>query len=304
MKKFFEEFKKFITRGNVVDMAIGVAVAGAFTKIVNSFTNGFVSPVVGLITGGANLSEQKWILRPEVVEVLEDGTEKVVTPESALLWGTFVQNIIDFLIIAFVLFIIMKIFNQVMTKAKEVSADIKDDLKPNKIKEAEEAAAKAEAEKKAAEEAARKAAEDEAMKYLEMVDLAKFADSYPKELSGGMKQRVAIARAYAAEPGVLLMDEPFGALDAQTRTQLQSELIQTWQEEKKTCFFITHDVEEAIILATKVIVMSARPGRIKRIIDINLPYPRTQDLKMQKEFLDLTAQIWGEVYQEYLEVRR
>ena len=165
MKKFFEEFKKFITRGNVVDMAIGVAVAGAFTKIVNSFTNGFVSPVVGLITGGANLSEQKWILRPAVVEVLEDGTEKVVTPESALLWGTFVQNIIDFLIIAFVLFIIMKIFNQVMTKAKEVSADIKDDLKPNKIKEAEEAAAKAEAEKKAAEEAAAKAkAEAEAAK--------------------------------------------------------------------------------------------------------------------------------------------
>ena len=165
MKKFFGEFKKFITRGNVVDMAIGVAVAGAFTKIVNSFTNGFVSPIVGLITGGANLSEQKWILRPAVVEVLEDGTEKVVTPESALLWGTFVQNIIDFLIIAFVLFIIMKIFNQVMTKAKEVSSDIKDDLKPGKVKKAEEEAAKAEAEKKAAEEAAAKAkAEAEAAK--------------------------------------------------------------------------------------------------------------------------------------------
>ena len=165
MKKFFEEFKKFITRGNVVDMAIGVAVAGAFTKIVNAFTNGFVSPIVGLITGGANLADQKWILRPAVVEVLEDGTEKIVTPESALLWGTFVQNIIDFLIIAFVLFIIMKVFNQVMTKAKEVSSDIKDDLKPNKVKEAEEAAAKAEAEKKAAEEAAAKAkAEAEAAK--------------------------------------------------------------------------------------------------------------------------------------------
>jgi NitT/TauT family transport system ATP-binding protein len=119
-----------------------------------------------------------------------------------------------------------------------------------------------------------------------------------------MKQRVAIARAYAVQPEVLLMDEPFGALDAQTRTQLQSELIQTWQEEKKTCFFITHDVEEAIILGTKVIVMSARPGRIKTIVDINLPYPRTQDLKMTKEFLDLKAQIWGEVYQEYLEVRK
>ena len=146
--------------------------------------------------------------------------------------------------------------------------------------------------------------EEIAMKYIKMVGLEKFTNSYPKELSGGMKQRVAIARAYAVQPEVLLMDEPFGALDAQTRTQLQAELTKTWQEEKKTCFFITHDVEEAIILATKVIVMSARPGRIKTIIDINLPYPRTQDLKMQKEFLDLKAQIWGEVYQEYLEVRK
>ena len=147
-------------------------------------------------------------------------------------------------------------------------------------------------------------AKEVAMKYIKMVQLEDFVDSYPKELSGGMKQRVAIARAYAVQPEVLLMDEPFGALDAQTRTQLQSELIQTWQEEKKTCFFITHDVEEAIILATKVIVMSARPGRIKTIIDIDLPYPRTQELKMSKEFLELKAKIWGEVYQEYLEVRQ
>lgn len=147
-------------------------------------------------------------------------------------------------------------------------------------------------------------AKEIAMKYIKIVQLEDFVDSYPKELSGGMKQRVAIARAYAVQPEVLLMDEPFGALDAQTRTQLQSELIQTWQEEKKTCFFITHDVEEAIILATKVIVMSARPGRIKTIIDIDLPYPRTQELKMSKEFLELKAKIWGEVYQEYLEVRQ
>ena len=147
-------------------------------------------------------------------------------------------------------------------------------------------------------------AEKIAMKYIHMVQLEDFVDAHPKELSGGMKQRVAIARAYAVQPEVLLMDEPFGALDAQTRTQLQSELVKTWQEEKKTCFFITHDVEEAIILGTKVIVMSARPGRIKTIVDINLPYPRTQDLKMTKEFLDLKAQIWGEVYQEYLEDRR
>ena len=140
--------------------------------------------------------------------------------------------------------------------------------------------------------------------YLKMVDLLQFADSYPKELSGGMKQRVAIARAYAVNPKVLLMDEPFGALDAQTRTQLQSELLETWEKEQKTCFFITHDVEEAIILAQRVIVMSARPGRIKDIIDINIPYPRTQEVKMTKEFLELKNKIWGEVYQEYLEVRK
>ena len=149
-----------------------------------------------------------------------------------------------------------------------------------------------------------KEAETEAMKYLEMVDLAKFADHYPKELSGGMKQRVAIARAYAAEPQVLLMDEPFGALDAQTRTQLQTELLETWQKKKKTCFFITHDVDEAIILAQKVIIMSARPGRIKRIVDINIPYPRTQETKMTPEFIQLKNEIWGQVYQEYLEVRK
>lgn len=143
-----------------------------------------------------------------------------------------------------------------------------------------------------------------AMQYLKMVDLEQFAQAYPKELSGGMKQRVAIARAYAVNPQVLLMDEPFGALDAQTRTQLQSELIKTWQEQKKTCFFITHDVEEAVILATKVIIMSARPGRIKKIVDIDLPYPRTQEMKMELPFLDLKSYIWGEVYQEYLEVRK
>lgn len=149
-----------------------------------------------------------------------------------------------------------------------------------------------------------KKAEEEAMKYLEMVDLAKFAGHYPKELSGGMKQRVAIARAYAAEPEVLLMDEPFGALDAQTRTQLQTELLETWERDKKTCFFITHDVEEAIILAQRVIIMSARPGRIKDIIDVNIPYPRTQETKLTPEFNELKNRIWSQVYQEYLEVRK
>ena len=149
-----------------------------------------------------------------------------------------------------------------------------------------------------------KQAEEKAMKYLEMVQLEKFAEHYPKELSGGMKQRVAIARAYAAEPEVLLMDEPFGALDAQTRTQLQTELLETWQREKKTCFFITHDVEEAIILAQTVIIMSARPGRIRDIVKIDIPYPRTQETKMTKEFMELKNEIWSQVYQEYLEVRK
>ncbi len=147
-------------------------------------------------------------------------------------------------------------------------------------------------------------AREEAMKYLRMVALEPFAGACPKELSGGMKQRVAIARAYAVNPQVLLMDEPFGALDAQTRTQLQSELLATWQKERKTCFFITHDVDEAIILAQKVIIMSARPGRIKEIVEIGIPYPRNQETKMTPEFLELKNYIWSQVYQEYLEIRK
>ena len=141
-------------------------------------------------------------------------------------------------------------------------------------------------------------------KYIRLVGLEEFGDSYPKELSGGMKQRGAIARAYAVNPEILLMDEPFGALDAQTRTQLQTELLETWEKEKKTCFFITHDVEEAIILAQRVVIMSARPGRVKEIVPVNIPYPRTQETKMTKEFLDLKVHVWGQVYREFLEVRK
>ncbi len=147
-------------------------------------------------------------------------------------------------------------------------------------------------------------AEETAMKYIRMVHLEDFVNHYPKELSGGMKQRVAIARAYAVDPSVLLMDEPFGALDAQTKAQLQSDLLNTWENEQKTCFFITHDVDEAILLAQKVVVMSARPSRIKEIIDINIPYPRTQETKMLPEFLELKNRVWNEVYQEYLEIRK
>lgn len=113
-----------------------------------------------------------------------------------------------------------------------------------------------------------------ARKYLELVGLEKFADSYPHELSGGMKQRVAIARALVNDPMVLLMDEPFGAVDAQTRNRLQVELLKIWEKEKKTVLFITHSVDEAVYLADRVVVFTARPGRIKEIFPIDLPRPR------------------------------
>ena len=165
MKKLFEEFKKFISRGNVVDMAVGVAVAGAFTKIVTAFTNGFVGPLLALLTNDANLTEFKWILRPEIVETVDE-VETVVQTEVAILWGAFLQTILDFLIIALALFIVMKVFNSAAAKAKALREDMGDELKSNKVKAAEaeaaakaaaEAEAKAEAEKKAAEEAAAKA---------------------------------------------------------------------------------------------------------------------------------------------------
>lgn len=140
-----------------------------------------------------------------------------------------------------------------------------------------------------------------AKKYIDLVGLSKFAKAYPKELSGGMKQRVAIARAYATAPEVLLMDEPFGALDAQTRAQLQENLLKTWEQERKTCFFITHDVEEAVLLATKIIIMSAGPGHITEIVPVTLPYPRTQQTKLTSEFNELKNQIWNKVYREYFE---
>ena len=146
--------------------------------------------------------------------------------------------------------------------------------------------------------------DEKVRKHLELVGLAGFENSYPSQLSGGMSQRAAIARGLANNPTILLLDEPFGALDAQTRTQLQTELLKTWESERKTCFFITHDVDEAIILAQKVIVMSARPGRIKEIVDIDIPYPRDQETKMSPRFMELKNHIWSQVYQEYLEVRK
>ncbi len=156
MKKFFADFKAFISRGNVVDMAIGVAVAGAFTKIVSAFTNGFISPLLALFSKDASLTDLKWVLR-EAVTHMDGELEVVDTPEVAILWGAFLQTIIDFLIIAAALFIVMRVFNRAAAKAKAAAAELRGELTPNRMKEEAEAAAKAEAEKKAAEEAAAKA---------------------------------------------------------------------------------------------------------------------------------------------------
>lgn len=140
-----------------------------------------------------------------------------------------------------------------------------------------------------------------ANKYIDMVQLGHFANKYPKELSGGMKQRVAIARGYALNSEVLLLDEPFGALDAQTRSQLQEDLLRTWEKERKTCFFITHDVDECVLLASRVIIMSARPGQVKEVIDIDLPYPRTQATKLEPKFQEYRNHIWDVVYKMYVD---
>lgn len=131
---------------------------------------------------------------------------------------------------------------------------------------------------------------------LDLVGLTRFADAWPKALSGGMKQRCAIARAYAANPSVLLMDEPFGALDALTRVTMQEQLLQTWTRDKRTVMFITHDVEEAVYLANRVVVMAANPGHIQQIVDIDLPYPRTEEIRLSTEFAQLRNQVWNAVY--------
>ncbi|MBW1700244.1 MAG: ABC transporter ATP-binding protein [Deltaproteobacteria bacterium] len=120
--------------------------------------------------------------------------------------------------------------------------------------------------------------------YLELVGLEDYAEAYPYELSGGMQQRVAIIRALAANPKVLLMDEPFGALDARTRDFLQNELIRIWTSEQKTILFVTHSINEAIFLADRVVVMKSRPGRIHDIIEIDLPRPRYKTGEVFKDY--------------------
>jgi NitT/TauT family transport system ATP-binding protein len=133
---------------------------------------------------------------------------------------------------------------------------------------------------------------------IDLVGLGEFADALPKTLSGGMKQRCAIARAYAVDPQVLLMDEPFGALDALTRVQLQDQLLDTWSRKKRTVLFITHDVDEAVYLAGRVVVMAARPGRIHRVIDVDLPYPRTEEIRLSPEFRRIRNDVWTSVYHQ------
>ena len=127
--------------------------------------------------------------------------------------------------------------------------------------------------------------------YLEEVGLTKFADSYSSHLSGGMKQRVAIARALANDPQVLLMDEPFGALDSQTRMQMQRLLLRVWERSHKTVLFVTHDIDEAILLADRALVMSARPGRIARELTVPIPHPRSMDQVMEPDFIALKREI-------------
>lgn len=129
--------------------------------------------------------------------------------------------------------------------------------------------------------------------HLELVKLTKFAEAYPNELSGGMKQRVAIARALSYRPKILLMDEPFGALDSQTRMQMQQLLLRVWDHSKKTVVFVTHDIDEAILLGDRVYVMGARPGRIKRILDVPIERPRSLDMVMDRQFIEMKREILG-----------
>ena len=131
----------------------------------------------------------------------------------------------------------------------------------------------------------RSSAEEEAFQWIDLVGLGKFANSYPHQLSGGMKQRVAIARALANQPRILLMDEPFGALDAQTRAKMQAYLMEIWKNIDITVVFITHDLDEAIYLADRILVLKAHPGEVQELIEVPVPHPRTPGQFLSPEFL-------------------
>lgn len=128
-------------------------------------------------------------------------------------------------------------------------------------------------------------------KWTEMVGLKGFEDRWPRELSGGMRKRVDIGRVYANDPDVLLMDEPFGALDAQTKERMQSDLLEIWSKSRKTVVFVTHDIKEAIFLSDKIVIMSARPGRIYHVEEVGLPRPRTDQMRLTDEFLSIERRL-------------
>jgi NitT/TauT family transport system ATP-binding protein len=133
------------------------------------------------------------------------------------------------------------------------------------------------------------------LEYVAKIGLEGFENHYPKQLSGGMQQRTAIARSLANDPAILLLDEPFGALDNQTRSLMQELLLGIWERERKTVLFVTHDIEEAIFLASRVVVMSARPGRIKADLAVDLPHPRHYTMKTSPEFSSLKARLTEEI---------
>jgi len=139
---------------------------------------------------------------------------------------------------------------------------------------------------------------DAVEKWLKVMGLEGFENCYPYMLSGGMRQRVAIARALAYDPDMLLMDEPFGALDAQTRSLLQTHLLKIWSETRKTVLFVTHSIEEAVFLADRVIVLTARPASVKGIFDITLPRPRDEETKLSTEFVEIRRSIWDSLREE------
>jgi NitT/TauT family transport system ATP-binding protein len=140
-------------------------------------------------------------------------------------------------------------------------------------------------------------AEREALQWLQLIGLEKFADSYPNQLSGGMKQRVAIVRALANQPRILLMDEPFGALDAQTRCRMQTHLLDIWRKIDITILFITHDLEEAIFLADRILVLSAHPGEVQELIEVPVPRPRSVAQFITPEFLATKARLEELIHQ-------
>lgn len=198
MKNFWSDFKKFISRGNVVDMAVGVTVASAFTAIVTAFTKGFISPLIALLSGESSLGEMKSVIRPAVTEIAADGTVTVITPEVAILWGAFLQAIIDFLIIALALFVMLRVAMSISNGAKKLGDDIK--KLPSTQREL--------AEKQLAEKAA---AEAKAV-----------AEKAEAEAKAAAEKAEAEARAKAAVADVTAMNERQEALLTEIRDLLKS----------------------------------------------------------------------------------